>query len=176
MSAPDPRRRADPPPRLGLAAAEDLPAMAGIFIAAWRVGYRGIVPDAVIDALTPEGVAAELAAGQSGDPELTTVLALDDAGRPVGFTRFGDDTNHPGDGYLAALYVHPGASGGGVGRGLLRHALDAMRGVDVRLWVFEGNARARDIYERAGFRPDGSRLTDPRWRTPQISYVLRGRA
>jgi L-Ala-D/L-Glu epimerase len=172
MSAPDTRRQAGLPPGLGFADAHDLPAMAEVFVAAWRAGYRGVVPDAVIDALTPDGVAAELASGL-GNPRLSTVLALDDAGRPVGFARFGQDANHPGDGYLAALYVHPGASGGGVGRRLLRHALDAMPGVDVRLWVFDGNARARGIYERAGFRPEGLRQTDPRWRTPQVSYLRR---
>lgn len=148
----------------------DLPGMAEVFVAAWRAGYRGVVPDEVIDALDAGTVATDLAAGLSA-PGLTTVLALDGTGRPVGFVRYGDDADHPGGGYLAALYVHPAASGAGVGRGLLRHAIDAMPGVDVRLWVFADNDRARTLYERAGFRPEGGRLVDPRWRTPQVRYL-----
>lgn len=152
------------------AVADDLPAMADIFVAAWRAGYRGVVPDEVIDALNADTIATDLAA-RLNDPRLKTVLAVDTTGRPVGFVRYGDDVDHPGEGYLAALYVHPAASGAGVGRGLLYRAIDAMPGVDVRLWVFEDNDRARALYERAGFRPEGARLTDPRWRTPQARYL-----
>ncbi|MEV5706762.1 GNAT family N-acetyltransferase [Actinoallomurus sp. NPDC052274] len=148
----------------------DLPGMADVFVAAWRAGYRGVVPDEVIDALDAGTVATDLATGLSA-PGLATVLAVDAGGRPVGFARYGDDADHPGGGYLAALYVHPAASGAGVGRGLLQYAIDAMPGVDVRLWVFEDNDRARTLYERAGFRPEGARLVDPRWRAPQVRYL-----
>jgi ribosomal protein S18 acetylase RimI-like enzyme len=116
------------------------------------------VPDDVIDAWTPATVRAELAGGTGAD-----AVALDDAGTVTGFVRY-----RPADGYLASLYVAPEAGGRGLGRALLAYALDAMPGRDVVLWVFEANHRARTLYERAGFRPDGARLTDPRWRTPQI--------
>jgi L-alanine-DL-glutamate epimerase-like enolase superfamily enzyme len=66
--------------------------------------------------------------------------------------------------------VHPAAGRAGIGRLLLRHALDEMADGDVRLWVFEDNPVARRVYEREGFRADGARLTDPRWRTPQVRY------
>jgi ribosomal protein S18 acetylase RimI-like enzyme len=51
----------------------DLPAMAAVFIAAWRGGYRGIVPDEIIDALDPADVAAELAANPH---ERSTTVAV----------------------------------------------------------------------------------------------------
>jgi L-alanine-DL-glutamate epimerase-like enolase superfamily enzyme/ribosomal protein S18 acetylase RimI-like enzyme len=146
---------------------DDLPAMADVFIAAWRRGYRGLVPDDILDNLHPAAVAADLATGLD-HPRLTTTLALAPDGRPIGFTRHGDDDDHPGAGYLAALYVDPAASGSGVGRRLLRHALDSLAGREIRLWVFDGNDRARGLYEHAGFRTDGTRRTDPRWRVPQI--------
>jgi ribosomal protein S18 acetylase RimI-like enzyme len=157
------------------AVADDLPAMADVFVAAWRAGYRGVVPDAVIDALDADTVATDLAT-RLNDPGLKTVLTVGTTGRPVGFVRYGDDVDHPGAGYVAALYVHPAASGAGVGRGLLYRAIDAMPGMDVRLWVFEGNDRARALYERAGFRPEGVRLTDRRWQTPQVRYLRPGRS
>jgi RimJ/RimL family protein N-acetyltransferase len=45
-----------------------------------------------------------------------------------------------------------------------------MPGVDIKLWVFAANVRARRLYERAGFNPDGTELTDPRWRAVQVRY------
>jgi ribosomal protein S18 acetylase RimI-like enzyme len=150
--------------RLRHAGPADLSAMAEVFVAAWRGGYRGLVPDAVIDAWTPETALAELAAGS--EPAAGAgrdVVAIDESGVVVGFARY-----QPDRGYLASLYVAPAAGGRGAGRALLRHALDAMPGRDVTLWVFEANARARDLYARAGFRPDDARLVDPRWQIPQV--------
>jgi ribosomal protein S18 acetylase RimI-like enzyme len=144
--------------RLRLAGPDDLPAMAEVFVASWRAGYRGVVPDTVIDAWTPETALTELAAGEGQD-----VVALDESGTVTGFARY-----QPENGYLASLYVAPAAGGRGTGRALLQYALDAMPGRDVTLWVFEANARARDLYARAGFRPDGARLVDPRWQAPQV--------
>jgi ribosomal protein S18 acetylase RimI-like enzyme len=137
---------------------DDRDAIVAVFLAAWRGGYRGVVPDDVIDAWTPETARAELAGGTGTD-----VVGLDDSGAVAGFARY-----VPEHGYLTSLYVTPDAGGRGLGRALLAYALDAMPGRDVVLWVFEANTRARRLYERAGFRPDGARLTDPRWRTPQI--------
>lgn len=145
----------------------DAPALADVFVAAWHSGYRTVVPDDVIDGLDRAELTATF--GQRVDtPDRHTVVAVDDASRPVGFAGYGPDAEHPGDGYLASLYVHPAAGGRGLGNRLLRYALDEMPGGDVRLWVFAGNAVATRLYERAGFRPDGARLTDPRWRTPQV--------
>jgi ribosomal protein S18 acetylase RimI-like enzyme len=156
--------------RLRIANRSDAVAMAIVFVAAWRGGYRGIVPDEVIASLQVDAMAAELAGGFDR-PGLRTVVA-EAAGRVVGFVRFGDDPDRAGAGdtagYLAALYVQPDAAGHGVGTALLQHALDAMAPREITLWVFEGNERAGALYARAGFRPTGVALTDPRWRTPQL--------
>jgi ribosomal protein S18 acetylase RimI-like enzyme len=147
----------------------DAPALADVFIAAWRHGYRGVVADDIIDALDAGELAATFAR-RIDTPDQHTVVAVDEADRPIGVIGYGPDSSFPGDGYLASLYVHPAAARAGVGRRLLRHALEFMSDVDVRLWVFENNDGARRLYERAGFAPDDGRLTDPRWRTPQIRY------
>lgn len=153
------------------ARAADLPALVSVLVAAWRGGYRGVVPDEVIDALDPDTVAGWLGAGVD-DASFSTVVAVVD-GAAAGFVRFGADPDQPDPaaGYVAALYVDPRAGGRGVGSRLLAHALAELQRAgraDVRLWVFEANDRARGLYQRAGFRPDGARTTDPRWRTPQI--------
>jgi GNAT superfamily N-acetyltransferase len=50
---------------------------------------------------------------------------------------------------LHALYVHPRAQGGGVGRALLADAKQAAGCLD--LWVVQYNRHARRFYIRAGF-------------------------
>jgi L-alanine-DL-glutamate epimerase-like enolase superfamily enzyme/ribosomal protein S18 acetylase RimI-like enzyme len=151
----------------------DAPALVDVFIAAWRAGYRDVVPAEVLGGLDVATVTGWLGP-LTGDGATTTVVALVD-GEPAGFARYGPDPERPGGeaGYLAALYVDPRAGGRGVGRRLLGHALGELQRSgrpDVRLWVFEANTRARQLYERAGFRPDGARTVDPRWRAAQISY------
>lgn len=68
------------------------------------------------------------------------------AGEVVGFVAFADAE-------VTWLYVHPGHQGLGVGRALLRRALDHARadGIDrVETTVLDGN-RARSLYESEGF-------------------------
>lgn len=148
---------------LRAATPEDLPAMAEVFVAAWRGGYRGVVPDEILDALDAAEVLHELGADAH-----TTIVAVDDEGEVVGFTRWGVDGT--GEGYLASLYVRPTVARAGLGKRLLDHALEQMPDHDIKLWVFAGNAAARRLYERAGFHPDGRQLTDPRWNAVQLGY------
>lgn len=61
--------------------------------------------------------------------------------------------------WLEAIYVRPTAWGSGAAAALHDAALAelAARGVErARLWVLEGNGRARRFYERRGWRPDGT--------------------
>jgi L-Ala-D/L-Glu epimerase len=155
----------------------DIAAMAEVFVAAWRAGYRGVVPDEIIDGLDPADVAGWFDPAWLG-PDLRSVVAQSPSGAVSGFARFGADPDRPGPsfGYLAALYVDPAASGQGTGRALLDHVVDALSREgrsDISLWVFAGNVRARSLYERAGFRPEGHVLVDPRWQTPQTRYRRR---
>ena len=155
-------------PPMRTADRSDLPALAEVFVAAWRAGYHGVIPEDVIDAMDTTTAATEL--GPSVDAaDRTTLVALDANGDIVGFTIFGPDRDRHA-GYLASLYVSPAAGGHGVGSALLTSAIAAMPGVDITLWVFAGNVRARHLYERAGFRADGTELTDPRWRAVQVRY------
>jgi ribosomal protein S18 acetylase RimI-like enzyme len=162
--------------RLRRATPADLPALAAVFVASWQGGYRGVVPDDVLDAVDEAAATAELAADADA-PDRSTVVALDAGGAIVGFARYGPARApaEPGAGYLASLYVHPRAGGQGVGQQLLGHVLDELAGRPVLLDVFCANTRARHLYERAGFRPvPGSEYTDPRWQAPQLRYRRAG--
>jgi GNAT superfamily N-acetyltransferase len=66
--------------------------------------------------------------------------------------------------WLNGLYVLPEAWGTGVAAELHDRALDALRdaGVDTaRLWVLEGNTRARRFYEKRGWFVDGTTRVVP---------------
>lgn len=158
----------------------DAPHLAEVFVAAWRGGYRGIVADEVIDSLDRESWAASFAAQLKESADSYRVAV--DGGRIAGFAIIGPDPDQPDDagrGYLASLYVHPEASGRGVDRDLLRSALAGLGSAgrrDVTLWVFRDNARARRLYERAGFLLEGHEYIDPAWGAPLVKYRVRSDA
>ena len=58
--------------------------------------------------------------------------------------------------FIDEIWVAPDRRSGGVGTALIEHAIRAMRergAVAFELEVTPGNARARALYERLGFRP-----------------------
>jgi oligopeptide/dipeptide ABC transporter ATP-binding protein len=169
---------ADADARAGIraAAAADADAMAGVFVDAWRQAYPGVVPDAVLAALDHDRTARWLAGLIDGRPEGGTAGQTDVAvrdGQVIGFVRYGSRTGEPG-GYVFGLYVHPAQAGQGTGRALLSHAEQRLReqGSDtVSLHVFEANERARRLYAKAGYTPDGSTRVEPEYEATEVRLV-----
>jgi ribosomal protein S18 acetylase RimI-like enzyme len=132
----------------------------------WRVGYRGLLPDSMLDALDDGQSTAQwvqwLRVGyeNAGLPAVVRVVA-DPARQVVGVSVFGAYRDRPNDangGEIWVLYVAPSHWGRGYGCALLRDAEDALSATgrsDLTLWVLEGNVRAYRFYERAGWRADG---------------------
>ena len=75
-----------------------------------------------------------------------------DVGLGAGFS------DAPGLLMVVAMWTEPAARGRGVGRAVLEHVVAIARARDLQahLWVVEGN-RAQQLYESAGFVPDGGR-------------------
>jgi ribosomal protein S18 acetylase RimI-like enzyme len=70
----------------------------------------------------------------------------------------------PGAAHLVAMWVSPAARRLGIGRRLVKTALDHARSAGAPsavLWVFQDNERARGLYERMGFRPTDLRNSRP---------------
>jgi ribosomal protein S18 acetylase RimI-like enzyme len=143
----------------------DAAAIAGVRIRSWRVAYRGIVPDAVLDEvdLVEEVARWRERLGAAAAAWVRVAFVAEPPGPPrlVGFVTAGS-ARHAGEGGLGevwAIYVDPEAQDRGVGRALLDAAV---RGLAIRgfreavLWVFEANAPARGFYERMGWAPDGT--------------------
>ncbi len=91
------------------------------------------------------------------------LVVENDAGGIVGFALAKVD-DHPGFGYLADLYVSPGARRQGAARSLIRDATERLRGKGVTAMFLDvdlENAPARTAYERLGFRPEALQLWAP---------------
>ena len=124
-------------------------------VAAWP----HILPPSVIERLPfPErwSVAVRMPGTRSG------VLVAELDGAVVGFAILRPSTDDDATdeiGELDGLYVAPSAWGQGVGRGLLMATLDRLRGdafTQATLWTAVENHRPRRIYEKGGWRLDGT--------------------
>jgi GNAT superfamily N-acetyltransferase len=134
----------------------------------WRVGYRGLLPDSILDGLDDTRSTTQWVrwlrygyenAGLRAEIRVTT----DAARQVVGVSSFGADRDLPNDanrGELWVLYVAPSHWGRGHGYALLRDAEEALATtgrLDLALWVLEANDQARRFYERAGWSGDDGR-------------------
>ncbi|MFF1409572.1 GNAT family N-acetyltransferase [Streptomyces sp. NPDC058289] len=145
----------------------DIDAVAAVRVGAWRHAYAGLMPQSYLDGLSVAAYAEQRRAAFADPAGAVTNLVADGPdGAVLGWAAFGPATTTgpegtaPDEGELYALYARPDAMGTGVGRALMTEVLRRAPYPAVRLWVIEGNARARRFYERAGFRPDGGVLVE----------------
>lgn len=142
--------------------AEDARAIARVHVAAWRAGYRGILPDAALAELSVDRRAEEWRQRLGGRREIVVHVAERD-GRLVGFCATGppEEPDPPPDvAEIGALYVEPDVWGRGTGSALLAAAVARQREAGrhgLTLWVLEANERARHFYEARGWLADGAR-------------------
>jgi len=133
----------------------DARAIAEVRIGAWRSTYRGMIPDAYLDAMKVEDSEALWRRVLGAAPNTTSVFVAVDDGRVVGFAsgmmlgapRFGLDAE------LNAIYVQAGHQRTGIGRRLVQAVVGAQRAVGatgVLTWVIAQNREARKFYEVLG--------------------------
>ena len=136
---------------------EDAAAIAAVHVRTWQFAYEpvfGAERLAGLDLAAREGLAQRFAT----DPQQDAFVA-EDHGRIVGFVATGAPAEEGEERELYAIYVLPEAWGTAAASGLMRAAVEAMRGrgaADAILWVLEDNPRARRFYEREGWHADGS--------------------
>ena len=163
-------------PRIRAATAADAPAIARVHVQAWRESYRGLVPDALLDALSVERNARMWASIiDSGDRVVVHVVeaaASEDTGQEagevsgiVGFGCAGDarDKALGSSGEVTAIYLLDRVKRRGLGRtlfGSLMRALAARGHAAVGLWVLIANEGTRRFYEAQGGRPGPTRVVN----------------
>ncbi len=142
-------------------AAVDVDVVAELHVESWRVAYRGIVPDDLLDGEPFRASRFERWRSRRFDDEpqgcATLVAELD--GAVVGFADVGPerpqaDGRERGWGEVYAFYLHPSAWGSGAAAPLMAACVQRLADAgfaDAALWVFRDNARARAFYARTGW-------------------------
>jgi ribosomal protein S18 acetylase RimI-like enzyme len=129
----------------------DAQAIGAVFDASVRVGWAFLGEAAQRPMFEPHQW-DELVAYMA--PPNVLLVATDPAGTIVGYSAV-----RVPEGEMFLLFVHPAHGGKGVGRALLEAAHDELRSAgctEVFLFTEERNARARAVYEAAGYRLDGT--------------------
>ena len=144
--------------RIEAAKPEDSRAIAEVHVASWQQAYVGVVPSEHLAGLSvPARAASWQEATRTGLPH---VLVARNQEGIVGFVAYGPsrDQDAPANcGEVWALYVSSSFWSTGIGRELWLAALKQLRSQSVAtitLWVLSENARGRQFYTAAGFRPD----------------------
>ncbi len=178
-----------------IAKAADASAIARVHVASWHETYRGMVPDAMLAALSVEqrskawlqileGSGEGNTPGGPGacraDAEGTLVFVADLDGSTVGFAscgaqRTGSLRERGYEGEFSAIYVLQAAQRLGLGRRLMVSMATDLQGRGFRgaaLWVLRDNARARRFYEFLGGIPVAERNDDREGglTLPEVAY------
>jgi RimJ/RimL family protein N-acetyltransferase len=164
-------------PTIRPAVAEDAARIAEVHVAAWRTAYRGgLLPDAYLDQLAAAQREPSWQRLLDDPPAGVRVLVSDRPGGATGFVLVGPERGDqdPRRGELYAINVHPDAWGHGDGPALLAAGTELLAAsfVEAVLWVHPDNRRARRVYERAGWREDGTARTEEVWgvEVPEVRY------
>jgi len=131
----------------------DASRIAEIHVRSWQAAYRGVMPDAVLDALSVQKRTdfwTSYLTEQSRD-----TLVLDDDGRVQGWIDFGTcrDADAPNDVEVYGIYLDPSIYRRGYGQILWNEARERFAQQNARriaVWVLDANERARRFYEAMG--------------------------
>ncbi|MFC9503461.1 GNAT family N-acetyltransferase [Streptomyces sp. NPDC057002] len=141
----------------------DCDRVAEIRVRGWQSAYRGLIPQAYLDGMSPaEDAERRRTYFAQADDSVVNLVAEDAGGELVGWACHGpyrDGEVRTEDAELYAVYVHPEHLGRGVGRALLVESAERCSRAGhgrLLLWVLKENGRARRFYERAGFDADGA--------------------
>lgn len=115
------------------ATAADVRAMARVYVDTWKATYRGILPDAYLDAMTVEETAFALKREMQGAGVSTFVSELE-GGQLVGLSTGGIDRrrDHIYGAEIFSLYVQPACQRRGIGLKLVTRLVEHMN----RLGIF----------------------------------------
>ena len=130
--------------------------IAEVHVSSWRTSYRGIVPEARLEALDAESRVPFWEAHLE-----TCFVSVDGDGVITGFASAGPaQSDELGtDGEIHAIYLVEAAKKQGIGRRLMYEAVSCLREAGCRsvcLWLLKENP-ARGFYERFGGRIVGEK-------------------
>jgi GNAT superfamily N-acetyltransferase len=139
------------------ARAGDAEAIARVRVDSWRETYRGMIPQAYLDAMKLEESRALWEKVLTAGSNAVSVLVVEHGADIIGFASGNmlAEPKHGFDAELSAVYVRREFQGAGLGRRLVSQTAIALsrraRGANsLIVWVIAGNKGARAFFERLG--------------------------
>ena len=150
--------------RIRRAGLRDAALIAEVHVRSWQDGYRGQLPQDLLDSLEPAQRIPRWTAvlEQAAWPGRGVLVAVD--GRDlVGFANLGPTRDADQDpatvGEITSFYVRPDRWGEGIGRRLMAASLETLTEAgyaQATLWVLDTNIAAMRFYEATGWQADGA--------------------
>jgi GNAT superfamily N-acetyltransferase len=144
---------------------EDATTIAEVHRESWAAMLRGLIPESLLDEITPEERLSRWRAWLT-DPDALTMV-WESGGCIVGFCTVcssrDDDADSTRVADMPTLYVLPSHWRHGIGRALCEAAIGRARDRgfhELTLWTLEANRNARLFYATMGFAPDGATKMD----------------
>jgi len=140
------------------ATTEDAKALGYIHSQSWKVAYKGIIPDNVLDNITEEKREKYFLKALSENREEDALIFKNNV--PVGLTCIGrcrDEDKDSSYGEIWGIYILPTYWNQGIGIELMNWGMGQLKikGYSkATLWVLEENYNARKFYEKVGFCHD----------------------
>lgn len=125
----------------------------------WKQAYRGIIPNEMIEAFTPEKRAAIFSNVIETQPEEYYLFMANN--RPAGIASLSKCHEESAPDYIGEIYsfyFHPdfwGSSATHMGFQFCINRLKALGFTQITIWVLNDNLRAKRFYEKNGFVLDG---------------------
>jgi GNAT superfamily N-acetyltransferase len=134
------------------AKSEDAAALSGVFDAAWREAYQGIIPALALERMMARrGPRWWLSTIGRGRP----LVVLDVGESVAGYVSYGRcrDRSLPADGEIDELYLAPEYQGLGFGTRMFKAVRNDLGDRDIKrivVWALSDNQRACAFYQRLG--------------------------
>ena len=128
---------------------EDVRQIAEILVEDWQTAYRGIMDDEFLDSMN---------ADQRYEIEVKRYqkfIVAADGDEILGYAWLEASDEEPADCEVIALYVRYAKRNRGIGKLLMRHAVDHFRETGKKkmiIWCLKENAESRKFYEKIGGR------------------------
>lgn len=139
----------------------DAEKMAEVHARSWESAYAGLLPTEIIAATSARRpLLWQRILEEPGGHEKYAVCEGDKIVGLLVISTSRDEGAPPGAFEVVSLYLLPEHFGKGYGGEAMRYACERAAELGyhaVTLWVLEDNTRARKIYEKHGFRFDGTR-------------------
>ena len=168
------------------ATVEDAEAIARVRVDCWRTTYRGMIPDAYLDAMDVAASTALWDRVLSAPSNTTSVFVADDDGEVFAFAAGNmlEEPRYALDAELSAAYVRRDRQRMGVGHRLVDAVARAQRAHGAHgliVWVIGGNKGARAFYEQLGaallveqpFEWDGMPLVEAGYGFSDLDALIR---